>query len=102
MFRIIRADKIFMGKYLRASYLTYDISSVIRQKGKSQNGGNMKIKHIKFSEKQTFLTSPPLPLPLSPLIRTCKYTHYLSTCPVLIEWQISVSQSFGYKNVVKL
>ena len=54
MFRIILADKIFMGKYLRASYLTYD-----RQKGKSQNGGNMKTKHIKFSEKQTFLTLPP-------------------------------------------
>ena len=59
MFRIIWADKIFMGKYLRASYLTYDILSIIRQKGKSQNGGNMKTKHIKFSEKQTFLTLPP-------------------------------------------
>ena len=92
MFRIIRADKIFMGKYLRASYLTYDISSVIRQKGKSQNGGNMKIKHVKFSETNISSLPPPLPLPLTPLIRTCKYTHYLSTCPVLIEWQISVSQ----------
>ena len=31
------------------------ISSVIKQKGESQNGGN-KTKHTKFSEKQTFLT----------------------------------------------
>ena len=31
------------------------ISSVIRQKGESQNGGNT-TKHTKFSEKQTFLT----------------------------------------------
>ena len=31
-------------------------SSVIRQKGKSQNGGNKKTKHAKFSEKRTFLT----------------------------------------------
>ena len=31
-------------------------SSVIRQKGESQNGCFNKIKHIKFSEKRTFLT----------------------------------------------
>ena len=31
-------------------------SSVIRQKGESQNGGNEKAKHAKFFEKQTFLT----------------------------------------------
>ena len=30
--------------------------SVIRQKRESQNGGNKKLKHAKFSEKQTFLT----------------------------------------------
>ena len=29
--------------------------SVIRQKGESQNGGNKKAKHAKFSEKQAFL-----------------------------------------------
>ena len=34
----------------------YGKSSVIRQKGESQNGGNKKAKHTKFSEKQTFLT----------------------------------------------
>ena len=33
-----------------------DKSSVIRQKGESQNGGNKKSKHAKFSEKRTFLT----------------------------------------------
>ena len=32
------------------------ISSVIRQKGKSQNGCFKKIKHVKFSKKRTFLT----------------------------------------------
>ena len=32
-------------------------SSLIRQKVESQNGGNKKAKHAKFSEKQTFLTS---------------------------------------------
>ena len=32
-------------------------SSVIRQKGKSQNGCFKKTKHTKFSEKRTFLTS---------------------------------------------
>ena len=31
-------------------------SSVIRQKGESQNGGNKKTKHAKFSDKKTFLT----------------------------------------------
>ena len=31
-------------------------SSVIRQKGESQNGGNKKIKHAKFSKNWTFLT----------------------------------------------
>ena len=30
--------------------------SLIRQNGKSQNGGNKKIRHAKFSEKRTFLT----------------------------------------------
>ena len=30
-------------------------SSVIRQKGESQNGGRKKTKYAKFSEKQTFL-----------------------------------------------
>ena len=32
-------------------------SLVIGQKGESQNGGNKKTKHAKFSEKRTFLTS---------------------------------------------
>ena len=32
------------------------ISSVTRQKGQSQDGGNMKTKQAKFSEKLTFLT----------------------------------------------
>ena len=32
------------------------ISSVIRQKGESQNGGNNKAKHAKFPEERKFLT----------------------------------------------
>ena len=32
------------------------MSSVMRQKGESQNGGNKKVKHAKFSKKRTFLT----------------------------------------------
>ena len=35
---------------------SYDLSSVIRQKGESQNGCFKKTKHAKFSEKRTFLT----------------------------------------------
>ena len=34
----------------------YENESVIRQKDESQNRGNKKAKHAKFSEKQTFLT----------------------------------------------
>ena len=33
-----------------------DRSSVVRQKGESQNGCFKKTKHVKFSEKRTFLT----------------------------------------------
>ena len=33
------------------------ISSVIRQKGESQNGAFKKTKYDKFSEKRTFLTN---------------------------------------------
>ena len=32
------------------------VSSIIRQKGESQNGGNKKTKHVIISEKRTFLT----------------------------------------------
>ena len=31
-------------------------SSVIRQKGESQNGGNKKTNHAEFSKKRTFVT----------------------------------------------
>ena len=34
----------------------FDKSSVIRQKGESQNGCFKKTKHVEFSEKQAFLT----------------------------------------------
>ena len=34
----------------------YESSSVIWQKGESQNGGNKNTKHAKFSEKRTFFT----------------------------------------------
>ena len=37
-------------------FVVYHISSVIRQKGESQNGCFKKTKHAKFSEKRLFLT----------------------------------------------
>ena len=49
-------------KELKLKWSLYTISvlhistSVIRQKGESQNGGNKKAKHAKFSDKRTFLT----------------------------------------------
>ena len=47
--------------------------SIIRQKGKSQNGFYKKTKHAKFSEKRTFFT---------PLIRTraCAYQGVRNVC----------------------
>ena len=44
-----------MKLYFSAIYLQA-LSSVIRQKDKSQNGCFKKTKHVKFSEKRTFLT----------------------------------------------
>ena len=38
-------------------YVSVDKSSVIRQKGESQNGCFKKAKQAKISEKQTFITS---------------------------------------------
>ena len=49
-FRIM--ETVIMHKAFCKSFHT----SVIRQKGKSQNRGNKKAKHAKFSEKRTFLT----------------------------------------------
>ena len=40
----------------RSKFSTLVSSSVTRQKGKSQNWGNKWRKHVKFSEKRTFLT----------------------------------------------
>ena len=51
-----------MRNYKFARIITFNFTkiintlSVIRQKGESQNGGNKKTKHAKFSEKRTFLT----------------------------------------------
>ena len=43
-------------KLNRILHKGHTISSVIRQKGESQNGCFKKTKHAKFSEKRTFLT----------------------------------------------
>ena len=51
--------KIIKGRKLLTIFhqnFHQDISSVIRQKGRSQNGCFKKTKHVKFSEKRTFLT----------------------------------------------
>ena len=53
-----------VGNRLRAN------SSVIRQKGESQNGGKRKAKHVKFSEK-------PYPLIRT---RTCAYQGVRNVC----------------------
>ena len=45
-------ETVIMHKSFCKSFHT----SVIRQKGESQNRGNKKAKHAKFSEKRTFLT----------------------------------------------
>ena len=43
-------------EFLVIQIICTDISSVTKQKGESQNGGNKKTKHTKFPEKRTFLT----------------------------------------------
>ena len=53
--------EIFLLKFEKKLFRQYlnnfieNISSVIRQKGEYQNGGNKKAKHAKFPEKPTFL-----------------------------------------------
>ena len=47
--------------WIRTNTVAYTIINVLQfvgnmQKGESQDGGNTKIKHAKFSEKRTFLT----------------------------------------------
>ena len=42
--------------FLERSFVMKSISSVVRQKGKSQNWCFKKTKHVKFSKKLTFLT----------------------------------------------
>ena len=54
-------DKNFSSGRAHNTYRITLNSSVIRQKGESQNGCLKKTKHVKFFEKRTFLT---------PLIRT--------------------------------
>ena len=47
----------FIIVVIRRNECFIDISSVIRQNGESQNGGNKKTKHANFFEKLLFLTS---------------------------------------------
>ena len=49
-------NAVFLKIYYKIYIFENYISSVIRQKGESQNGGNRKAKHAKFAEKWTFLT----------------------------------------------
>ena len=44
------------GALVLAKKTTTSYASVIRQKGESENGCFKKTKHVKFSEKRTFLT----------------------------------------------
>ena len=59
---MIRSDKL-VKKTSDCMFLAKE-SSVIRQKGESQNGRYKKIKHAKFSEKTNISY---------PLIRTCAF-----------------------------
>ena len=55
----LRATTLVSGltsKEFRSNYISPYISSVIKQKGESQNGSFKKTKHAKSSEKLTFLT----------------------------------------------
>ena len=54
-------------------------TSVARQKGKSQNGCFKKTKHVKFSEKRTFLTPD---------------THYLRYISEMIQFPKTPSEYF--------
>ena len=48
-------ERYDLNQFIESSEnLTADISSVIWQKGESQNGGNKNTKHAKFPEKRTF------------------------------------------------
>ena len=62
-------------------------TSVIRQKGKSQNGCFKKTKHVKFSEKETFFT---------PLIRLFfgKYTDKNEYLKFLWAFLVKVTRVF--------
>ena len=46
------------SNFLLRQSVAQPIFLVIKQKGKSQNGCLKKTKHVKFSEKRTFLTTP--------------------------------------------
>ena len=54
--KLFEAKPINRGIEHLVSVITHKLS-VIRQKGKSQNGCFKKAKHSKISEKQTFLSS---------------------------------------------
>ena len=58
LFLVITKDlkKVDHGDFLTMKFIKMPISSVIRQKGESQNGCFKKTKHAKFSEKRAFLT----------------------------------------------
>ena len=51
------------------------MTSVIRQKGECQNGGNKKAKHAKFSEKRTFT---PCHLPRIRGVRNVRFSENLA------------------------
>ena len=48
-------ENLLVIKFDKTYLLMVTISSVLKQKGKSQNGFFKKTKHAKSSEKQTFL-----------------------------------------------
>ena len=51
----MKTKKVFFNKIFTEIENNINKLAVIRQKGESQNGGNKKAKHPKFSENKHFL-----------------------------------------------
>ena len=90
-YRKIFKNSLFSDYFCQWSFhnIFNHISPVMRQKGESQNGCFRKIKHAKFSEKQTFLTPwyahsfAFLPMNCG---RSSHFTHSENTKKPLVFW----------------
>ena len=79
--------------------------SVKTQKGESQNGGNTKTKHAKFSEKRTFLTT--YQVVGDKLVRNVRFSENLACFVFLLPqfWDFTfclITDNFTKKSVRKM